>query len=108
MTDLIHAVFLRILEYFGGILLLTTNRPSSYNHAFKFRVHLTLHYLPVDLKGYVRIWRTSSISLEARADPLLLEEALSELAKTPLNGRQIKNVVHVVSSLVVERDVQLN
>ncbi|KAL6895142.1 hypothetical protein GGI43DRAFT_128540 [Trichoderma evansii] len=38
------SVFLRMLEYYNGILFLTTNRPGVLDEAVKSRVHLNLHY----------------------------------------------------------------
>ena len=38
----IVSVFLRILEYYKGLLFLTTNRVGSFDEAFKSRVHISL------------------------------------------------------------------
>ncbi|KAI0183841.1 P-loop containing nucleoside triphosphate hydrolase protein [Xylaria flabelliformis] len=38
------SVFLRVLEYYNGILFLTTNRVGTLDEAFKSRVHLSLYY----------------------------------------------------------------
>ncbi|KAJ5717345.1 hypothetical protein N7488_002991 [Penicillium malachiteum] len=40
----IVAVFLRKIEYFQGVLFLTTNRKQDFDHAFKSRIHLTLSF----------------------------------------------------------------
>ena len=36
------SIFLRVLEYFQGILFLTTNRVSSFDDAFQSRIHIAL------------------------------------------------------------------
>jgi len=36
------SVFLRMLEYYKGVLILTTNRIGTFDEAFKSRVHLSL------------------------------------------------------------------
>jgi hypothetical protein len=41
-------VFLRMLEYYNGVLFLTTNRPGVLDEAIKSRVHLSLRYKPLD------------------------------------------------------------
>ncbi|RYP57753.1 hypothetical protein DL769_009300 [Monosporascus sp. CRB-8-3] len=41
-----HKLFLRVLEYYSGILFLTTNRIGALNEAFKSRIHLSLYYQP--------------------------------------------------------------
>ncbi|GJC77371.1 putative AAA domain-containing protein [Colletotrichum liriopes] len=53
----IVAVFLRLLEYHCGILIMTTNRADSIDRAFQSRIHLTLHYLDLDVKAREHIWR---------------------------------------------------
>jgi len=50
-------VFLRVLEYYDGLLFLTTNRPGALDEAFKSRIHLTLYYPPLDLQQTVDIWK---------------------------------------------------
>jgi len=42
------AVFLRILEYYTGILFLTTNRVGTFDEAFRSRIHMWLYYPPLD------------------------------------------------------------
>jgi len=37
------SVFLRILEYYSGILFLTTNRVGTIDEAFKSRIHVSLY-----------------------------------------------------------------
>jgi len=38
------SVFLRILEYYDGILILTSNRVEMFDEAFKSRIQVALHY----------------------------------------------------------------
>ena len=38
------SVFLRVLEYYEGILILTSNRIGTFDEAFKSRVQLAIHY----------------------------------------------------------------
>ena len=39
-------MFLRLLEYYKGVMFLTTNRVSAFDAAFQSRIHLTINYLP--------------------------------------------------------------
>lgn len=41
------SVFLRVLEYFTGMLFLTTNRVGAFDEAFKSRIHISLYYPPL-------------------------------------------------------------
>lgn len=41
------SVFLRVLEYYNGLLFLTTNRVGTIDEAFKSRIHLSLYYVSI-------------------------------------------------------------
>ncbi|KLU89558.1 hypothetical protein MAPG_08529 [Magnaporthiopsis poae ATCC 64411] len=57
------SVFLRVLEYYEGILFLTTNRVGVFDEAFKSRIHLPLYYPPLNWKHTEKIWRTHLLKL---------------------------------------------
>lgn len=50
------SIFLRILEYFQGILFLTTNRVTTFDEAFQSRIHIGLRYGKLDIKAKKGIW----------------------------------------------------
>lgn len=57
-TNPIHiTVFLQMLEYYNGILFLTTNLPGYLEGAVKSRVHLDLHYEALSIEQVKRIFR---------------------------------------------------
>ena len=49
-------VFLRALDYFQGILFLTTNRINQFDEAFKSRIHLSLGYDKLNDAARAQIW----------------------------------------------------
>lgn len=53
---LISVVFLRALDYFQGILFLTTNRVGQFDEAFMSRIHLSLGYEKLDDNTRKMIW----------------------------------------------------
>ncbi|XXH03772.1 hypothetical protein Hte_010178 [Hypoxylon texense] len=93
----IVSVFLRELEYYQGILLLTTNQAEVIDEAFQSRIHLSLQYPSLGAAARLRIWenfmanarRYKSIKVDVN------QGDLRRLAETPLNGRQIKNTVSI-------------
>ncbi|KAF2736868.1 P-loop containing nucleoside triphosphate hydrolase protein [Polyplosphaeria fusca] len=93
------AVFLRHLEYFSGIVFLTTNRVSVFDEAMKSRIHLALGYNPPTLDMRRMLWTKSLIT--ATQDPLEeeLEEAIDEFTRVDLNGREIANAVNTALTL---------
>lgn len=54
-NDLV-AVSLRKLEYFKGILFLTTNRVSAFDEAILSHIHLTLKHDNLNSKAKRKIW----------------------------------------------------
>ena len=103
------------LEYFPGILFLTTNLLSNIDPAFLSRCHVHLRYPPLSIQSRSTIWKNFLSRLQHIPPPSLrLHQTLSEqpsrretasvtvtlsasdlniLAAWNLNGREIKNVV---------------
>ena len=85
------SVFLRTLEYYKGVLFLTTNRASTIDETFKSRFHLTIKYPQLDATARKAIWHNLvDISNDGHG---LTDTHLTSLAQEELNGRQIKNTV---------------
>ncbi|KAK3306395.1 P-loop containing nucleoside triphosphate hydrolase protein [Chaetomium strumarium] len=53
------SVFLRVLEYYSGILFLTTNRVGTLDEAFKSRIHVSLHYPPLNKHQTLEIFKVN-------------------------------------------------
>lgn len=116
------AVFLRMLEYYNGILFLTTNRPGVLDEAVKSRVQLSLRYDHLDLAQTEKVFEFNLERLreiedkKASVDPTyqklhtrnkeILKFARDHYEKAALangvgrwNGRQIRNAFLIASSL---------
>jgi ATP-dependent 26S proteasome regulatory subunit len=93
------SIFLRLLEYYQGVMFLTTNRVSAFDPAFESRIHLTIHYPNLDYKSRFHIWNTFA--------SILSEFELEHLAHEELNGRQIKNIVKTARLLATNEKTQL-
>ncbi|KAM7189870.1 P-loop containing nucleoside triphosphate hydrolase [Rhypophila sp. PSN 637] len=90
------SIFLRALEYYDGILILTTNRVGTFDEAFKSRIHLALLYPNLDEEQRAEIWR-NFIRMLSRTKELVhiedLERNVYKLAQIDINGRQIRNIL---------------
>lgn len=64
------SVFLRVLEYYSGILILTTNRVGTFDEAIKSRVHCALYYPPLDEQNTFKIWQMNLAGLQERNEEL--------------------------------------
>lgn len=98
-------MFLRILEYYSGILFLTTNRVGTLDPAFRSRIHVTLYYRKLNRKRALMIWKTNLRRLHKLNDDRfqqglqkvefdeksIVRYAEKHLADLKWNGRQIRN-----------------
>ncbi|PTB62054.1 hypothetical protein BBK36DRAFT_61797, partial [Trichoderma citrinoviride] len=87
------AVFLRKLEYFQGVLFLTTNRKEDFDDAFKSRIHVTITYPALSPDAQSAIWRNLINKNKLQTDDSWTDEVFSELGNLGLNGRTIKNLL---------------
>jgi len=104
------AVFLRVLEYYDGILILTTNRVGSFDEAFKSRIHLALLYPNLGEEQRERIWMNFIKMLDQmneRVDIADLELNIHRMARIRINGRQIRNVITIARHLAKFRRQRL-
>ncbi|KAJ3579557.1 hypothetical protein NPX13_g1008 [Xylaria arbuscula] len=93
----IVSVFLRLLEYYQGVLFLTTNRVASFDPAFESRIDLTINYPELDFNSRLQIWK---MFIKPGASRCTVHEAdLERLSCIKLNGRQIKNIVKTATLL---------
>lgn len=92
--------FLRLLEYYKGVMILTTNRTDTIDVAFESRIDITLRYPDLSQENRGLIWRNFLESVKSL--PTSIEEKdVATLASYPLNGRQIKSAVktaHIIAA----------
>lgn len=89
------SVFLRKLEYYEGILFITTNRVQIFDEAIASRVHIAIRYKPLDKGARKDVWRMFLAKAktehgEANCDSNVLEHVASK----NLNGREVSASPH--------------
>ncbi|KAJ9639789.1 hypothetical protein H2204_003582 [Knufia peltigerae] len=92
----IVSIFLRQLEYYNGILFLTTNRITTMDVAFQSRIQLAISYEELGADARERIWRSlldTAIVDVTESEKSAIERAIPALAQERLNGRQIRNTL---------------
>lgn len=128
------SVFLRVLEYYEGILILTSNRVGTFDEAFKSRIQLSLHYESLTREQRVVIWknflkrleklekigRTNSRAANSTEDQLVMgmqsmsinfediRYSIRELAEINMNGRQIRNAITTARQLAKFKRVPMS
>lgn len=91
------SIFLRVLEYYEGILFLTSNRVNTFDDAFKSRIHVPLKYNDLTASSRKQIWKNFLGKLDGE-EVSMDEKGYEGLARANINGRQIKNVVRTAKS----------
>ena len=95
----------RVLEYFRGIMVMTSNRAHTIDRAFQSRIHLTLHYSDLEPAAKEHIWR--QFTSRSESEDTLTDDVYSHLSQLPLNGRQIKNIVKISRLLASQEKTSL-
>ncbi|OHE98999.1 ATPase [Colletotrichum orchidophilum] len=114
------SIFLRTLEYFNGIMFLTSNRVGAFDQAFQSRIHITIGMPEFDEALRKEVWKIFIKDLgRPRRDgsPALLShdecralgsEVVNSWASQPLNGRQIRNCVRSALALAENKGTKPN
>ncbi|MCO5592252.1 hypothetical protein L7F22_046250 [Adiantum nelumboides] len=99
--NLMTCVFLRLLEYYAGVLFLTTNRVGTFDEAFLSRISLCIRYPPLDDGRRRLVWQ----NLLTRGGIAISEDNLNSLLQfgQPLNGREIRNVISLAQTWAESR-----
>ena len=104
-------VFLRVLEYYSGVIILTTNRVGEFDEAFRSRIHISLYYPKLNEASTKGIWEKNISRLKASGMDIDIEEDKIrrfidkhwELNRNKpsrrWNGRQIKNAFQTAIAL---------
>jgi len=90
------------MEYYDGILFLTTNRCEDLDQTFISRIHIALRYPLLDLAGTRMVWKNNIAWVTTRPDLVVDEQDLLQYAEelysrqqkrdgAAWNGREIRN-----------------
>lgn len=105
-------MFLRVLEYYAGVLFLTTNRIGDFDEAFSSRIHISLYYPPLKRSSTKKIFDLNLRNIQQRIEERgmdieiehdqILSWAMSywrSNKKMRWNGRQIRNACQTALAL---------
>lgn len=83
-------IFLRKLEYYQGILFLTSNRGIQFDDAILSRIHLIIKYENLTREFRRDLWSTFLSKAYTIQGPAIIEEhELRRLESLALNGREV-------------------
>ncbi|KAM7209352.1 hypothetical protein V8F20_000402 [Naviculisporaceae sp. PSN 640] len=108
------SIFLRALEYYRGVLFLTTNRVEAFDSAFTSRIHVALHYRRLNDDDRRRVWMHNFERLERDSGgkcyvPQSAREYAFEsedMKALRWNGREIRNGLQTAVALAETEAVE--
>ena len=83
-------MFLRKLEYYRGIIILTTNRVKDIDDTVQSRISVALHYAPLGPEKRKPIWESylkKAVTAKGRAEYTSVDR--DWLSSKEVNGRQV-------------------
>jgi hypothetical protein len=102
-ANAVVGVFLRVLEYFNGLLFLTTNRVGDIDEAIISRCIAMIRYHPPGLEDRRRIWSVMAQQFELD----LADDLIATLAETyaDASGRDIKGLAKLTAKYCHHKQV---
>ncbi|QGM96826.1 ATP-binding protein [Methylocystis parvus] len=95
-------VFLRVLEYFNGLLFLTTNRVDDIDEAIVSRCIALIRYYPPDADARRRIWRVMAEQFNLALDEKLVDALVDVFPQA--SGRDIKGLAKLVAKFCHQKN----
>jgi hypothetical protein len=95
------SIFLRTLEYYEGIMFMTTNRVDNIDAAFQSRIHVSLEYPDLTSASRRAIWKNFLRGATIKSG--ITDAEIEQLSELKLNGRQIKNILKTAQLLAARR-----
>ncbi|WP_424360323.1 AAA family ATPase [Methylocystis parvus] len=95
-------VFLRVLEYFNGLLFLTTNRVDDIDEAIVSRCIALIRYHPPDEAARARIWRVMAEQFDLALDDALIDALVKVFPQA--TGRDIKGLAKLVAKFCHQKN----
>jgi hypothetical protein len=91
------AAFLRTLEYFSGLLFMTTNRSGDVDDAIKSRCIAVISYEPLEGEDASRLWHLILDQFEVVTKDGTVEKLVAKFPKLP--GRDMKELTKLVAKM---------
>lgn len=90
------------MEYYRGLLFLTTNRIDDFDNAFHNRIHVTIKYESLTTESRTNIWKSLLRKLidSVDLDSSWSEEAVAILGQLDINGRDVRNLIRTAYGFI--------
>ncbi|MFY0656340.1 MAG: AAA family ATPase [Neptunomonas phycophila] len=98
------AIFLRLLEYYEGVLFLTTNRVANFDEAFYSRIMLSFGFGDFVTEARQKVWTNLLGNSNITVTP---EEMITLNGYDNINARQIKNAINGARALAMSANEEV-
>ena len=102
-TNAVVGVFLRVLEYFNGLLFMTTNRVDDIDEAIVSRCIAMIKFNPPDAQARYRIWQVMIRQFELTVPDDVVAELVNVFPVA--SGRDIKGLTKLVAKFCHQKQV---
>jgi len=102
-ANAVVGVFLRVLEYFNGLLFLTTNRVDDIDEAIISRCIAMIKYHHPQAKDRRKIWQVMSEQFSLALDDNMIEELVKIFPSA--TGRDIKGLTKLVAKFCLQKQI---
>lgn len=103
-SNAVVGVFLRVLEYFNGLLFMTTNRVDDIDEAIISRCIAMIRYHSPDHADRCKIWRVMTQQFSLPVADSLIDELASVFPGA--SGRDIKGLTKLVAKFCQQKQLQ--
>ncbi len=103
-ANAVVGVFLRVLEYFNGLLFLTTNRVGDIDEAIVSRCIALIRYHPPGLDDRRRIWAVMAEQFGLDLDAAMLDTLAATFVEA--SGRDIKGLAKLTAKYCHHKQVE--
>jgi SpoVK/Ycf46/Vps4 family AAA+-type ATPase len=102
-ANAVVGVFLRVLEYFNGLLFLTTNRVDDIDEAIVSRCIALIKFYSPDIEARKKIWRVMSDQFGLNVDDVLITTLADIFPEA--SGRDIKGLAKLTAKYCSHKQV---
>jgi hypothetical protein len=105
-TNAVVGVFLRVLEYFNGLLFLTTNRVDDIDEAIISRCIALIKYQAPEVDARRRIWKVMTEQFQLAVDDALIAQLADVFSGA--SGRDIKGLTKLVAKFCHQKKLPVD
>ena len=106
VQNAVVGVILRVLEYYTGVLFMTTNRATIVDDAIVSRCTAQIKFEIPDSEGQEKIWKILADLSKIKIDPKVIKKFAKDHPR--LSGRDVKGLLKLANLISIRRKVPID